>query len=498
MSRRGLLEVGMTAAGVTLAPQLLDEAEARRSNRGRFVSAAQLHAWQRELDRMGLRATASRAQERYIDVLHERLARAGIRHLRLERVPIRRWTPQRWSLELLTGPDVTRLPVVSYIPYSGRTQSGGISGRLVVLTEGATPAPGSLAGAVVLFQLSPQVIPNAAFKTIAYKVYDPRNVLSDDGTFQRWQPGRTRLILDQLEHAGAVAAIGVLDLPDDAAVSGYYPYDGVLRSVPGIYVGRATGERLKAAAAGGGSARVTLTAEVERTSSRNLLGLIPGASRELMILNSHTDGPNAIEDNGPNAIVAMSRHLARLPRRSLPRTILVSLTTGHFYGGAGQHAFVTRHRHDLVPRTAAALTVEHLGALQWRTGAERSTLTGHYEPGLFFAPEISALVDAAYGAAARAKADPTLVSRPITDAPSAPDKRGFPAEGNQLWTDAGIPTANFIAGPMYLFNFGRSTMNKFSAPLMRAQAISFTRMLLQLSRVPRRRLRRLDLLSGGG
>jgi hypothetical protein len=218
----------------------------------------------------------------------------------------------------------------------------------------------------------------------------------------------------------------------------------------------------------------------------------------LVVLNSHTDGPNGIEDNGPNAIVAISRHLARLPRRALPRTILVSLTTGHFHGGAGQDAFLARHRHDLVPRIAAALTIEHLGALQWRTGVERSALTGHYEPGLFFAPESRALVDAAYAAAARAKADPTLISRPITDAPSAPDGKGFPAEGNQLWTLAGIPTANFIAGPMYLFNFGHSTMDKFSASLMHAQAIAFTQMLLRLSRVPRTRLRRLDLLSGGG
>jgi hypothetical protein len=497
LSRRAALAMGLTATGAALAPPMIGAAEARLANPRRFLSAAQLNAWQRALDGMGLRATASSAHERYIDLLHERLARAGIHRLWFERVPIRRWTPQRWSVELFSGSDATRLPVVSYIPYSGLTGSGGISGRLAVLEEGATPAPGSLAGAVVLFRLAPEVIPNPALETIAYKVYDPQHVLSDDGIYQRWQPGRTRLVLDQLEDSGAAAAVGILDLPPDAAVSGYYPYDGVLRSVPGVYVDRATGERLKAAARDGRSARVTLTAKVERTASRNLLGLIPGASRELMVLNSHTDGPNAIEDNGPNAIVAMSRHLARQPRRSLPRTILISLTTGHFYGGAGQVAFLARHRHDLVPRTAAALTVEHLGALQWRVSAERSALTGHQEPGLFFAPEVGVLVDAAYAAAAQAKAAPTLISRPITEAPRARDGRGFPAEGSRLWTDGGIPTANFIAGPMYLFNFGHSTMDKFSAPLMRAQAIAFTRMLLKLSRVPRRRLRRLDLLSGG-
>jgi hypothetical protein len=490
VTRRRLLELAGAAATLPLAESvLLGDAHARVGP-GRFTSADRLRTWQRELDSTGLRATASAANERYIDVLHERLERAGVRDLRVERVPVRRWTAERWALEL--GGE--RLRAVSYIPYSGRTGPGGVSGRLVTVGEGEEPAPGALAGAVAIFRLAPQEVPHAAFKAIAYRVYDPRDELADGGTYQRWQPGRARLMLDALQRAGAVAAIGVLDLPPDAAVPGYYPYDGTIRSVPGVYVDRATGERLEAAARDGAHARLTLTARVRRTASRNLLGTIPGASDELMLLNSHTDGCNGIQDNGPNAIVAMSRHLARLPRRALPRTVLISLTTGHFHGGAGQEHFVERHRRDLVPRVAAALTVEHLGALQLRVGAERSLRTGRSEPGLFFAPEASPLVRAAYAAATRAKADPTLVARPITTEPRAPDGRGFPAEGNRLWVEAGIPTANFIAGPMYLFGFGRSTMRFFDARLMRAQTIAFTRMLLALSRVPRRRLRTLDLL----
>jgi hypothetical protein len=487
VTRRRLLEGAGAAAALPVLGSLGGtEADAAGGGLRGFTTAERLRAWQRQLDGMGLRATASDANERYIDVLHDRLERAGVRDLRLERVPIRRWTARRWSLEL--GGE--RLRTVSYIPYSGSTGPGGVTGRLVV--AGPDPAPGSLAGAIAIFDLAPQEVPNPAFKAIAYRVYDPRDELADGGTYQRWQPGRARVTLDALQRAGAVAAIGVLDLPPDAAVPGYYPYDGVIRSVPGVYVDRATGARLKAAA--GAQARVTLTASIRRTSSRNLLGTIPGASDELMLLNSHTDGCNGIQDNGPNAIVAMSRHLARLPRRALPRTVLVSLTTGHFHGGAGQERFVERHRRDLVPRIAAALTVEHLGALQQRVEAQRSTRTGRNEPALFFAPESSPLVRAAYTAARRAKSDPALVARPITEEPDAPNGRGFPAEGNRLWVEAGIPTANFIAGPMYLFAFGRSTMDFFSARLMRAQAIAFTRMLLGLSRVPRRRLRTLDLL----
>lgn len=504
ISRRALL-AGSAASGAALALGAapwararhsrgeLGRVAARRIDAREFTGARTLERWQRELDRMGLRAAASRANEDYIDVLAERLERAGIRDLTSERVPIERWTALDWSLELFDDAR-TALPTTSFINYSGETPPDGVHGELVRVDPDATPAPGSLAGKVALFDVPLREIPNLAFKAIAYEVYDPREILGPDGTFAQWQPGQSRKTLDALAAAGAIAAIGIVDLPVDAAKGGFYPYDGVIRSVPGVFVNRPTGRRLQAAAAVGGEARIRLRATVKQTSSRNLLGLIPGRSRELMILNSHTDGPNAIEDNGPNAIVALSRYLTRLPRRSLPRSVLVSLTTGHFHGAAGQEAFIELHRDDLIPRTAAALTLEHLGALEFKPEGGHSRLTGDPAAGLFFVPETSALVDAAARAVRRARSAPTLIARPITVAPTAPDGRGFPAEGNALWTEAAIPTANFIAGPTYLFNAGRSTMGRFDAGLMRRQAIAFAQMLLDLGAVPRDRLRDLDLL----
>jgi hypothetical protein len=240
---------------------------------------------------------------------------------------------------------------------------------------------------------------------------------------------------------------------------------------------------------------VTVPSKVVKTSSRNLVGVIPGASRELIALHSHTDGTNGIEDNGPDAIVAASRYLARLPRRRLPRTILVLLTTGHFIGGKGARTFLARHEHDLVPRIAAAVTLEHLGAKEWNPGSgNRSRLTGRFEPGVFFTPEASPLVNRSFAALKRARSAPSSVLRPFVADPESLDGNGWPAEGTGLWTQGHIPTTNFIAGPTYLLNWGIPTVDKFDAALARRQAISFTQLLLELSHVPRSRLRRLDLL----
>ena len=125
---------------------------------------------------------------------------------------------------------------------------------------------------------------------------------------------------------------------------------------------RAWGSRTKARA--GTAARLAFPAEVKTVKTRNLWGFIRGRSKELVALTSHSDGSNAIEDNGPGALVASAQYLARLPKDALPRTIMVLLTTGHFAGGSGSIAFCKRQT-DLVKRINAAITVEHLGLREW-------------------------------------------------------------------------------------------------------------------------------------
>ena len=512
-TRRRLLELAARTAGVAIAAPLVDPLAAlsssprwpsgplppraaHRVDPAQFLSQSQLFAWQQQLDRMGLRATASPVHERYVDQLRDRLERAGVMQLRFESVPLDRWTTDAWSLRVLGGSSAGVVNTASYVPYSGRTPVGGLSGPLVLIDPSSPPAPGSLRGRIAVFDVPLASLTYQTFLSIGYKSYDPGKVFKPDGVYARpWLGISDEIkILDGLASAGAAATVAVLDLPADAAHGAYYPYDGIIRTVPGVYVDRDTGRQIKDAAAAGATARLALPAEIRRVTSRNLIGLIPGASDELMLLHCHTDGTNGVEDNGPNAIVAMSQYLARLPRRALPRTIMVLLTTGHFHGAIGTAEFVRRHRSGLLRRIAGAVTIEHLGALEWEPGSNgRYGLTGGHEPGTFFTPESSPLVDASFAALRSAKAAPASVLRPYVAAPGSPDGNGWPAEGTDLWTAGAIPTTNYITGPSYLLNWGIATMDKLDVARMRREAIAFTQLVLDLSRVPRSRLRRLDL-----
>jgi hypothetical protein len=246
LTRRRLLEAGLATAGAGALGPLAASGGARGVDPHRFASAAQLRRWHRQLDGLGLRATGTRPHEHYVDVLRERLERAGVQQLHFEPVPFRRWTTSSWKLELLGGGSPETVETASYIPYAGHTPAAGVSGRLALLESA------DVAGKVAVFDVPSDPLPYTTFTPISYKFYDPRGYFTEPGAlYDRPWLGVSQIVklLEQAARAGAVAVIGVIDLPPDAAHGAYYPYTGTIFGVPGVYVDRTMGARLKQLAA---------------------------------------------------------------------------------------------------------------------------------------------------------------------------------------------------------------------------------------------------------
>ncbi len=495
----GAVAAGGAAAGASTAlgpTGHLRASDSRTVNPAQFVSERQLRSWQGELDALGMRATGTPVHEHFIDTLMARLSQAGVQHVHSEPVPIQRWSAQQWALAVDEGPHAGALATASYLPYAGGTPADGVTGELAVVLPGGIPAPGSLTGKVALYEMPVGSIAYSLMETISYGKYDPHGLLTPTGEYSRPWTGVGDLItlLDALDASGAVGAIGIIDLPAGAAHGSYFPYDGTIRTVPGVFVDQATGAKLQSLSLQGTTVRLTVRSTVEHMMSRNVVGLIPGRSDEYLILNSHTDGPNGVEDNGPNSIIAMANYLSRLPKDALPRTIMISFTTGHFHGGIGQVTFARQHRDTTLRRAACAITLEHLGALAWDEKPDGTMgLSGQPELGVLFVPENKAMVDAALAAITRARAGPALALRPYVSVPGAPNGYGWPGEGTQLWSDGHVMTMNYITGPTYLLNWGIPTVDKCDFALMRREVISFTQMVLDLGHVPAASLSALDL-----
>jgi hypothetical protein len=479
----------------------LGAADALRVSSHQFMSAPQLRDWQDALDAVGLRATGTGVHHRYVDSLAARMEQVGVQQVQTEAVPLKRWDPSRWKLEVIGAPGA--VPVAAYIPYSGQTPAQGIEATLVLAATGGTsqapPAltpPSGIPSAlsdkqVVLFDVVPHPLAMGLFDALDYGTpHHPPGYTPADVYNRAWIAQPTTQ-LDDLSSAGFAGAIGILDLPAETAQGMYMPYDGKLRNLPALFVDRDTGAKLRQVALGGGSVRLILEATVESVTTPNLVGMIPGQSDELVILHSHHDGTNGVEDNGPEAILAMCQYLTRLPRGVLPRTILVVLSTGHFADGdLGTKAFVGRHHDDLIARSAAAVTVEHLGAMEWLPGADgRYRLTGNYEFGGAFASPFQVYVNLMRAALQRARVTEDRVMRPWVPTPDRQEQLAWPGDGEAFWTMGGLAAGNFITGPSYLLNGGMPVADKIDIAAMRRQAIAFLDLVLKLGRTPLAQLR---------
>jgi hypothetical protein len=454
-----------------------------------FMPVELLADWQRRLDERGLRATGSPEHAAYIADLADRLTSVGVRDVRLEPVAMRRWTPQHWALEVVETASSLEVPLVSYVAYSGITGHEGVTGPLS--TE-------PVAGSIGLVDIPLVGMAAGDFDGLDWDA--PR--LPSHGP--DWDPSLQyeriwlsqdlmRDALTRFEDAGAAGLVLVVDLPEGEIPGACLLYDGVHRNLPAVFVGRETGRFLHDVQSRGSEVRLTLEAVVEDAVTHNIVGLVPGVSDELIVLQSHTDGPNGLEDNGPEAIVAMAAHLTSLPVTDLPRGVLVLLSTGHFAieEAWGLETFLATHSDDLVPRIAAAVSIEHLGALARPEDYPGTGVISHYEFGACFATPHRAIIDTARKAMDRAAVTDSIVLRPFVPdiTGNSPDGTSWPGDGCPFWHTAGLPTLNFITGPGYTFNV-EPVMRYIDVEALRRQAIAFTEAVLELAGTPRDVLRR--------
>ena len=106
-------------------------------------------------------------------------------------------------------------------------------------------------------------------------------------------------VMDAQMAAGAIGFVGVLsDYPGNSHRY-YVPYDGVARTIPGVWISGSEGARLRRLC-GADSVQCTLVSRAIRRdiTSYNVVGDLPGADDDSVIVGSHHDGPwsSAVED----------------------------------------------------------------------------------------------------------------------------------------------------------------------------------------------------------
>ncbi|GMV46705.1 MAG: hypothetical protein AMXMBFR66_21030 [Pseudomonadota bacterium] len=309
---------------------------------------------------------------RFVDWLEGRFASAGLEILADEPQTCRRWDLHACGLDLEGRPGAIR----RHTPYARSRPTGpaGVRGPLAYggrINAGDPIAPGEIVrGAIAVFDASlPAVtLESMSRGTRAPYVHLPGESREAYMTRPYRRPWLTPAFsMEELAAAGIVGLVIVLDLSSDIVAGNFSPHHSAYHPpLPALFVGREEGDLLRERARAGARAKLTLDAAWRDATVRAVTAFLPGASEELIILDTHTDGLNFVQENGGVALVQLARHFASLPQGScLRRGLVFAGWPGHLAGDLPEaRGWIDAHP-DLMARAAAALTIEHLGASEW-------------------------------------------------------------------------------------------------------------------------------------
>lgn len=480
-------------AGAQECPERVDEKT--------FASPARIRALNKVMADAGERPTASPAHHRYVDWLRRQLLSIKGVNVRSRDESIDRWLGS--GTRLAVGGKTIR--VAGPVPYS---KAKSASGPVVHIPSGTAISASDVKGKVVLRDALPGATPQAIFFAVAYYVHDPDLSMDYAGNYERDFSGYGQRIIDLQEAAkgGAAGVVFAHTIPHAQVRGNYQPYEGRFWGVPAVFVGVDEGEQLKKSV--GKTVELAVRAQVTpKVPSPTLIGTLPGQGEERIVIASHTDGMNAVWDNGPTSILALARYFAKLPIGCRPRTIEFVLSTAHLYlseNGAHNYAHDELDPGVDAGTVAFAVALEHLGAKEFvrvpranKPGFELRA-TGLSEPFVTFSHESPVSLQALLTSVRERDLRRTWILRGA-DAPQIgfPPHRSYGGEGG-AYHQALVPTLAGIAGPNTLYNpaFGLDTLIDFD--LMRRQTMAFGDTVLKLQGIPREVIAGADTLYRAG
>lgn len=442
--------------------------------------------WQVWMAKLGPKYTGNPAHVQFVDFLASQMKSAGCEVAR-ERYAFTRWDAKRWSLSIVPASgERFQAPVTSYFPYSGETSAAGVTGELVFAGSNPTFRVEALKGKIALIDFACGVRKFG-------EIYEPWGIHPADAKFPpSIRPARGAVNdLTKFQKAGAIGVVlAWTDVSDENAADQYTPFSRPPQGIPGLYVGRETGARLRSLAETGAKATLILEAQTFPDSlTDTVIATLPGSnagsvSDEVIIVNTHTDGPNATEENGGIGIVALAKYFSRIPKSERKRTLVFPLTTGHFASPwvPSIRGFIAKYP-DVIKKSVAAVTVEHLGCKEWMDDASyRYHATGENEWSVAIT-ETKATGEALVEVLRDSASLKTAVVNPVHG--------GWLGEGASL-TRAGIATIGYIPQPNYLLaGPADGCIEKLSGELMHSQIQDFAKLIHLLDNRPASRLKKL-------
>ena len=426
-------------------------------------STERIYGWIEDLVGIGYRRTGTLEGEKAAAYVKCQFESLGLQDVHYETAKSWNWSATRSSLKV-NGEAVDSFPVAhTYVtvdqPSVFSTGPNGLSAEIVDIGSGVPLR--SVKGKIVMFDLK-FLMPPALLALQIEFLWDP-GLTTLEPTLVIGNPFVTSYAstVERAMEDGAVGFIGVLSDYFDS--NKYYNefYRRTQVTIPGVWVTRKEGARIREMTGSGVPATANMVMEGFRKEAigRAVVGFLPGKSKDTIMVQSHHDSVfyGAVEDgSGTAAVLAQAQYYASQPAESRQKTLMFATFDTHFSGYQVHREFVRKYVIDKETpyNIVANVTLEHIGKQGIKGADDKLEITDK--------PELRAIIE---------NMGPTLKLSMINSVIRHDLRRTALISGHVLCpigalpTDAGficaagVPTASLIAGPNYLYDLA-DTLDK--------------------------------------
>lgn len=477
-----LLAVDLYTNPITESVQLAETMEATIDDK-KIDSEADMLKDIETMNSFGSRTTGSEGHNQFVSWLEQQLTDMGL-EVHRDVYTFDRWEAKRSAILI----DNEEILVSSAYPYSGETEETGVTGELVYTTIGDYE---NVKGKIVVVEIdNSKTIPMGLVMNERQSFPKQNHVVAGDGdlvlTASLQDPN-----LKKAKEMGAQAVILVWQGASDEKVEDQYlSFISDYAGIPALWVNQTNGQKVIEAAKSHKQGTLILEAQKEENAvTESFYVTIEGKNtEESIIINSHTDGVNVIEEDGAVGMLSMIRYLQQ---EKPERTMIFAFVTGHFrlpeFEGTSQATSTWMQGHTELwdgkeghMRAVAGITVEHLGSMEWKDNA-----SGQYEPTGNIQTEYTYTGNAMMETIWMKAIEDRLTTRTIT-------LRGhnmFEFGESQPLFEEGIPVIGLIPTPDYLTVDSESReMDKFNITLMHEQIESLLKAVIMIDNTPTNQL----------
>ncbi|WP_058302981.1 zinc-binding metallopeptidase family protein [Gorillibacterium timonense] len=417
------------------------------------------------MNSFGSRTTGSEGHNKFISWLEQQVTDMGLTVYR-DKYTFDRWEEKKSSITI----DHQEIHVSSAFPYSGETDEHGVTGEFVITKRGDYDRAIGKIAVVEIENYSH--FPIGVVMNMRESFPAQAGIPASEGDLVLTTALKDAK-LAKAKEMGVKAVILVWKGVSDAKVEQQYlPFTTDYAGIPAVWVNETDGRQVINAAKEHKTGTVILEAERQQHApTESFYVKVDGINpSESIIVNTHTDGVNVVEEDGAVGMLSMIRYLQQQEKPE--RTLIFAFVTGHFrlpeFKGTSQATSTWMMAHPELwdgkeghMKAVAGITVEHLGSMEWKDDA-----SGRYGP----TGERSTEFAYAGNEVMKAIWLKAIEHQPHTRAIILRGHNKFEFGESQPLFEAGIPVIGFIPMPDYLtVNSDNREMDKFDVELMHDQ-----------------------------